>query len=91
VDFEFRVGYLEYLPLVKSFGVRLRSESGLDLIFATEMNWDLVSVSSFLGTCDAEPKKKSSLSYFHYRCKHTNAISKDHVQQRPQESLKEHV
>ena len=42
---EFRVGYLEYLPLVKSFGVILNSESGLDLIFATEMNWDLVSVS----------------------------------------------
>ena len=49
VFIEFRVGYLEYLPLVKSFGVRLSSESGLDLIFATEMNWDLVSVSS-LGT-----------------------------------------
>ena len=43
---EFRVGYLEYLPLVKSFGVILNSKSGLDLIFATEMNWDLVSVSS---------------------------------------------
>jgi hypothetical protein len=49
---EFRVGYLEYLPLVKSFGVRLSSESVLDLIFATEMNWDLVSVP-LLGTCDA--------------------------------------
>jgi hypothetical protein len=73
IEFEWLSGlsglWSTYLPSVKSFwceikhpfGVRLNSEPGIDLIFATGVDLDLESV---YGRWDAWTKK--NLSYFHY-------------------------